>query len=105
MYKLTTILFFLFIFIACSKDEVKTGIPDCIGNILEKESANLLTVQRIEVDGDFHYWLNTGASIYDGPEYIVNSSCDTVCVFCFCKPVPSCHEAYQNEQWEIIWSK
>lgn len=105
MQKLTFLFFILLAFAACKKDDCSSsGNPDCINDIIENQPSELLTVQRIDVGGDYHYWLNTGDNTFDGPEYIVNENCDTVCVFCFC-PYNPCLDAYQSGEWEIIWEQ
>ena len=101
----TSLLVFMAIafFAACKKDDCSSGgNPGCIDDIIQSQSDHLLAIKRMDVGGEYHYWLNTGDNAWDGAEYIVNESCDTVCVFCFC-PYDPCLDAYQSGEWEVIW--
>ena len=89
----------------CKKDDCEDGkLPDCIQQRINISSKPLyLTVNMQKVNGECHYWLNTGAMAFDGAEYIVNDQCDTVCFYCgFCIP-PDCSKEYSSEDWEVIW--
>ncbi|MFQ5447991.1 MAG: hypothetical protein ACE5FF_13765 [Saprospiraceae bacterium] len=107
MVKYLLIVSAFFCLIACKKDKLPEGTPECIQEIIEQEggSGNLLTVKRTVVQGENHYWLNTGAMAWDGSEAIINESCDTICMLCgFCLP-PPCTSDYDNAVWETIWEK
>ena len=107
-------IFFCFllltVFAACKDDDISGTlngeIPSCVKVLYEDgpgQDTNLIAVKRVLVGEEYHYWLNTGFNAFDGPEYIVNESCDTVCTFCFCPPDP-CHNNY-NGDWEVVWEK
>jgi len=102
-------LFLLLLLAACSKEDQNptAKLPACIQDILDdpEQSENLLTIRLQQVNGENHYWLNTGAMAWDGTETIVNEQCETVCTLCgFCIS-PECIGDYDNEDWEIIWEK
>ncbi len=93
--------------LSCAKSSCLTEeIPDCIQDIIQNYSSHptLQSVQTQLINEIQHYWLQTGAISYDGVEYIVNSSCDTVCYLCGeCMP-PSCSLKY-GQDWKVIWKK
>ena len=67
----------------CDKEEPnQIEIPQCIkDNYLVSSNSNL-KVKQWKKDGKVFYFFNTGASAFDGPEYIYNSSCEVVCTYC-----------------------
>jgi hypothetical protein len=88
---------------SCSKD---SELPDCIEKLTDDPDQTELIekVRSQTLNGEVYYWLNTGAVAYDGAEYIVNNSCDTICYFCgFCLP-PDCGVSPQDD-WETIWER
>lgn len=104
------LLALLFSFSACKKanEEIDKTIPACIrskviGNLLTE----VKTIRVQKIGNELHYWLNTDHRHFDGIEYIVNNSCDTVCAIGGFKP-PSpndCAKNYDFDKWEIIWQK
>ncbi len=89
-----------------SNEMINTEIPVCIQEIIDEPelSSELKTVRIQEANNELHYWLNTDFRHADGIEYIVNSSCDTICSFCGeCLP-PGCSREY-DENWITIWEK
>jgi len=104
--KTILIIFFSLFLFSCTK-QVKCDsekLPECIQQKIDISSVQIFqTVKRKKVDGEYHYWLNTGAMAWDGVEYIVNCDCDTVCFFCGeCVP-PECSKNYDFDKWEIVW--
>lgn len=82
-------------------------LPQCIQEMIADTSISnkLITIQRTQVGNEQHFWLNSGASAWDGPEYIVNEQCDTVCLWlCFCLPA-ACADVYDINEFEIVWQK
>jgi hypothetical protein len=95
--------FAIFTFIACKKEKDCSNLSPCLEAFKSSEEAKTIRTQT--VDGETHYWLNTDARTYDGLEYILNESCDTVCsIGGFRLPLP-CESDYDFEDWEIIWEK
>ena len=97
------------VFGACIEDNppIPHDLPACVEEITLDTTASLelLAVQAQYVKGELHYWLTTDARHLDGPEYIVNMACDTVCVICgFCDR-QRCIRNYDNDDWEIIWER
>lgn len=101
------LLFFCLIIltvIACKKDD---KLSPCLHEKLEafKASSRAKTIKKQIVNGEVHYWLNTDDRHLDGTEYILNETCDTVCVLCGdCDP-PACLSNYDNDNWKTIWEK
>ncbi len=97
--------------VACNYDDdsIQSTIPDCVKVLFNNgpsQDTSLLMVRRQLQGNEYHYWLHTGNLAFDGPEYIVDEKCDTVCLFCFCPPrTKICQEDYDDEQWEIVWEK
>lgn len=103
------LLLLLFISCACKKrEEASPNLPACLKTLVadKQQSASLQTIRLQKIKGEKHYWLNTDARHLDGAEYIVNASCDTVCLICTeCIP-PECMKKYGDEEdWKIIWRK
>ena len=92
----------------CKDDTVKHSgeIPACIQAIIDDEELSMdLKRVVVQLKGDeFHYWLNTDLMAIDLIEFVVNETCDTMCVLCAeCTP-PPCQLEYGNE-WQTIWTK
>ncbi len=107
MHKLSFVLIFVFC-VACSKSkqEISRSIPSCIQAVIEDPdlSKDIKTVRVQENASELQYWINTDFTHFDGVEYILNSTCDTVCIMCGeCLP-PECLEDY-SEEWLTIWEK
>lgn len=100
------IIFFGLLLLSCTKQDEcgNQKLPDCIKQKIDVSSVQIFqTVKRQKVDGEYHYWLNTGAMAWDGVEYIVNCNCDTICSYCGeCFP-PECSKKYDFDKWETIW--
>ncbi|MEO5906192.1 MAG: hypothetical protein ABIQ11_05665 [Saprospiraceae bacterium] len=101
MKKLTCLILIIFLISCNKKDEsIITELPECI-----ELSGALKTVRVQNVKNELHYWLNTDFAQSDGPEYVVNINCDTLCTFCGeCIP-PNCAKKYDFESWVIIWKR
>jgi len=111
---MTTLLITLSV--ACDDDDddilidnggIEVLFTECIEDIIAADSTNttidtLQTIQRQNIDGEWHFWLNTGAIAYDGDEYIVNEQCDTVCYYAGWIP-QECIDNYAFNEWEIVW--
>ncbi len=82
-------------------------LPDCINEMINRagDSPPLVSVKMQKVDGECHYWLNTGASAWDGVEYIVNDKCDTICEIGGFRAPLDCSKNYDFDKWEIVWEK
>lgn len=93
---------------ACCKTTTDSStIPGCVQDIIDEGGSQfetLKTVKSQSIDGTIHYWLNTDARHVDGPEYIVNMSCDTICSYCGFCVLPDCIDSYNEEEWQEIWS-
>ena len=95
------IVLLLFIFgflLSCNNDEVDLSFPACLEE-LTADNENLV-IKMQEVDGERHFWLNTGFNAFDADEYIVDENCDTVCYYGGWIN-PECIEDYTGE-WVII---
>ncbi len=107
-YLFCFLLLTFFVACHCDDDTETQTIPQCVEALYEPGSAqdtNLLSVQKMEINGEYHYWLNNGSMAFDGAEFVINEACDTVCFLCgFCGP-PDCMSDYENGEWEIIWEK
>jgi hypothetical protein len=97
----------MFKLFSCQKEKIEAGIPECIDGKIElfKNSSNAVSVQRMKQNDEFHYWFNTDARFFDGPEYILNGKCDTVCSYGRIFPSQTCLNYYENGTWEVIWKK
>ena len=103
------LLLLLFTSCACKKHEEALSIlPACLQTLVadKHQPAGLQTIRFQKIKGEKQYWLNTDARHLDGAEYVVNASCDTVCLICTeCLP-PECMKKYgAEEDWKIIWRK
>lgn len=97
---------FLFFIASCTK-AASSDLPECIVELLEDEiaSAAIKTVRKQKKGGEVYYWLNTDGRHIDGMELLVNSSCQTLCVFCGECLQPECAVDQTEEDWEVIWEK
>ena len=76
-------LFILALAACCDKEEFsQTVIPQCIKDNYVASSNSNLIVKQWEKNGQVFYFFNTGASTIDAPEYIYNSNCEEVCIYC-----------------------
>ena len=98
----------LFLIVSCKPEEsLDLNLPVCIENVIQDSilSKNLITIQLQKINGENHYWMNTDFRHSDGPEYILNNQCDTICGFCGeCNP-DECINDYKSKKWKIIWEK
>ena len=109
--KLLALLTLTIIFLSCAKNNedqkqpIDKSIPSCIQEILDDsiKSSKILDIKVQELDGELHYWLETGARAYDGTELVIDGKCNTVCRIGGWNP-PDCSFKYINN-WEIIWKK
>jgi len=85
------------------KKESKVEVPRCILEIIEADE-RVIGVSIQEVDGELNYFVSTGATAYDGFEYIYNSNCDTLCSYGGFAPLLDCLDVYV-EDWISIWPK
>jgi hypothetical protein len=90
-------LFFL-IAVACD-DDPSPSVPSCVDL---SELNDFATIRVQTVDDTDHYWINTGANEADGDEFIVSSSCDTLCFYGGWVD-PECVEDYDINAWEVVW--
>lgn len=93
---------------ACSKSEkFSSDLPGCIDEITQDtiKNSTLKSVELMYVNGKHHYWLKTDHLMFDGPEFIVNSQCDTICFLCAECSMPPCATEYKNRNWETIWEQ
>ncbi len=100
-----------FLLVACSKKD-ENVIPDCIQNKIEKFEENgiekLVAVYKYNLNGDDHFWFNTGAVTYDGSEAIYDENCKEVCGYCgFCVKSKCIDDypSYGSEEWQLVWKK
>ena len=95
------------VLLACNNDEINQTLPDCISEIVSDSltSENLMTIQSQIVDDEQVYWLNTNAVSFDGAEFIVSASCDTLCFYCGECIEPECLKDYPIGDWVIIWER
>ena len=89
MKRLLITLFVVASLYGCQKDQLASTIPDCIVEIIENNQAGLAVV-RMRLNHEFVYHMHTGFAWIDGPEFILNSSCDTVCFLGGYFPVNNC---------------
>ncbi|MBI5915789.1 MAG: hypothetical protein HY842_10455 [Bacteroidetes bacterium] len=86
---------------------VRDSLPPCLA---EKANGYLttepvLTVKKMTVNGQDHFWFSDGAAAYDGIEYIYDTYCKEVCkVGGFRKPL-DCSKVYDAGKWEVVWQE
>ncbi len=86
---------------SCNDDpDHYTDLPDCVQSIVDDTPQIIIKSQ--EIDNSVRYWLNTGANALDGDEYIVSSSCDTLCYYGGWVN-PDCIDEYDSEGWTQVW--
>ena len=97
----------LVVFLACNNDDLNPNLPECIHEIVSDSitSESIVTVQSQFVNDEQVYWLNTNAVDFDGEEFIVSASCDTLCFYCGECIEPECLEGYSADNWSVIWEK
>lgn len=102
-----SVIFIAGLLFTCNKDEGDdievmevSEIPSCILEIIDAE--NSMQIHRQDINGETHYWLNTGANAYDGDEQIVNDACEEVCFYGGWIN-PECTEDYIPDDWEQIF--
>lgn len=94
--------------VSCQRnDEDACKISTCLDEKIEsfKAATEAVSLKTTSVAGETHYWFNTNATHWDGVEYILNESCDTVCYFCGECFGPECMVDYLNADWKTIWEK
>ncbi len=93
---------------ACKKETTDRTIPACIrSKVIDDSLTKVKTIRVQKIGNELHYWLNTDYGHFDGIEYVVNNSCDTLCRISG-EQLPSpnaCYSNYYFEKWEIIWQK
>lgn len=99
--KLVSVLILFTLCFSCKKEQgiANNEIPTCIQSMID-DNEDLL-IHKQEVDGQIHYWINTGANAVDGNEQIVNIICVEVCYYGGWIN-PDCLENYVFEDWEQI---
>jgi hypothetical protein len=103
--KKAAFVFLMFFIFSCKKTDTSTPqLPDCIKKIIANDQGTekLKTIRVRKMGNELQYWLNTDARFYDGAEYIVNNSCDTVCRIGGFFPVSA---LCAGDDWEEIWKK
>lgn len=77
------------------------------GLIANHEKNGLLAIKMQKVNSEYHYYLETGASTWDGIEYIIDAKCDTICNFGGRRidGWPPCYKDYDFDKWEVYWKK
>ena len=103
MCKGNFLLFTLFTMFLYSCEDVPdhyTDLPDCVLTIVDNTPQIVIKTQ--EINGFENYWLNTGANEADGDEYIVSSTCDTLCYYGGWVN-PDCIDEYDSEGWTQVW--
>jgi hypothetical protein len=102
-------LIFILLLSSCCKNENNCNgdLPACISKIIQDDSISesIKTIKVQNIDGECHYWLNTGAMAWDGVEYIVNDKCDTICGIGGFLISQDCSINYDFDKWEIVWEK
>ncbi len=87
--------------LSCKKEKkAQASLPTCIKTEIASDSTLVVKTQVIK--GQVHYWLNTGAAAWDGPEFIVDGNCNEVCQL----PVwtlPPCFSDYNPNGWTQVW--
>ena len=106
----TILIIFLGLFLfSCTKQDKcdSEKLPDCIQQMIgvAGNEPPFNSVKRKNVDGEYHYRLNTGDMAWDGIEYIVNCDCDTVCEIGWLSPQQDCSKNFDFDKWETIWEK
>lgn len=107
MRYLICLAFSIFLFFACHKEKDCCAFPEspCLEDLLEsfKESPRAVSIQTTQLLDRQVWWLNTDLRHLDGPEYIVDAKCDTVCMLCSeCYP-PPCMDLLGD--WKVVWKK
>lgn len=84
----------------------KEELPECIAEKVDNyEGRGRMNVRTAHIDGIYHYWLNDGASTYDGTEVILDSACKELCVIGGMREVPECGKIYQGINWDLVWEE
>lgn len=107
MKNLIFICFAMLAVSCCKKNYASNDPSPCLQAKLEafKLEPNAVSIRKQTVNGEIHYWLNDDARTYDGVEYILNETCDTVCsIGGFREPLP-CESNYNFDDWVIIWQQ
>ncbi len=85
-------------------------LPDCIMEKVkaDKEEAKM-NILKMNINGNDHYWLQSGAAAYDGLEYVYelgkDGKCEEVCQMGGMRVPPPCEKAYQGKQWVLVWEE
>ena len=107
--RLLTITFLVISFIMTSCTDANDNcneLPTCIDDLTtDLPNETLKTVKVQTIDDERHFWLNTDALHVDGPEYIVNENCDTLCYFCGECVDLDCAKIYDPADWNTLWEK
>jgi len=96
-------LMLLILLTSCNKEEMKDtdgNLPACI--LAEIDADDDLIVKTQTLNGEVHYWLNTGDLAFDGEEEIVNDLCEKVCYFGGWTN-PTCIADYDPNEWQEAW--
>lgn len=105
MQKIVLLCFNILIFAACKKE--CENFEPCLEAKIEafKVSPMAVSLKSIQLDDATYVWFNTNATHWDGIEYILSETCDTVCYFCGECEGPDCADDYWNADWETFWEK
>jgi hypothetical protein len=83
--------------------------PACIQtkiNAMVAANRDFTSVKRYK-QGSVSFWLFDTGSAFDGPRYMLNETCDTVCTWCFCPSISNCHANYNlsDSTAVVLWKK
>ena len=98
----------LFINTACHKNEVTSPkTSDCIDakvNAIRTDNVPNTSVKRYLKNNEYYFLFDNG-SAFDAPKYMLNVSCDTLCKWCRCVPVPTCQVEFDlgDTTAVVIW--
>lgn len=94
--------------LSCNNNqENDLNLPECINQKFEaeREKNDKVKLKRFLKNDEFYYWLNTGATAYDGSEPIFDKNCIEVCGYCGFCILPTClmdFPEYGSDRWELV---
>jgi hypothetical protein len=109
------LLILIFAFTACSKadnthcsEEPNENISQCIKEKVEEFKTDMLSIAVFKIsDDECLYYFNSKIGLSDGPQYILNNQCDTVCEICGECFSPSCAKKLLKKlnKDKFVWKK